>query len=233
MYYADLSAKNTSAAKSSVSHSETLSESGEGATASGQHIGNDSVTTEQLDTSTVSHGPQTLSLPPLPAPPIGGPAPPSSDQVPYPSMLPRDRTAPRLTPTTTPVRPANWGLSLEERLSLHRAWVGGPKPHVTKKKQGAGVPVCSVPHGTHPQQEGSKQGGGAGYTYFSYYEQPVPEEGAGQQTQRCLRDQLLVSVGTYMMAGYSYSTCSRRSLPHLLCSLHLPRLAAPLWRGAC
>lgn len=201
MYIADLSAKFTSAAKSSVSRSETESESGEGSTASGQHIGNDSVPTEQLDTSAVSPGPQPLSLPPLPAPPISVPAPPSSDQVPYPSMLPRDRTAPRLTATTTPVRPANCGLSLEERLSLHQAWVSGPKPHVTKKREGAGVAVCCVPHGTRPQQEESKQGGGEGYTYFSYYDQPVPEEGAGQQTQRCLRDESLVSVGTYIHDG--------------------------------
>ena len=197
VYIADLSTKNTSAAKSSVSHSETDSESGEGSTASGQHIRTDSDTTEKLDTSTVSLGPQTLSLPPLPAPPISAPAPPSSGQVPYPSMLPRDRTAPRLPAITTAVRPVNQGLSLEERLSLHQAWVGGSKPHVTEKREGAGVSVCSVPHGARPQQEGSKQGGGVGYTYFSYYEQPVPEEGAGQQTQRCLRDESLVSVGRF------------------------------------
>lgn len=199
-----MSTKHTSAAKPTVRRSATGSETVEGSTSSHQHMGSISVRTE-LDTPTVSLSPQTCSLPPLPAPPTSAPPSLSSDQMPYPSMMPKDAVASQHTSANTAVRPACGGLSLEDRLSLHQAWVGGPKVHETQNRGTAEKSVYSVSHGAHPQQ-----GGGAGQPHFSYYEPPSPEEGVGQRT-KCLSDGSLVSVATQWLVAWSvtaYTDCA-------------------------
>ena len=248
----DLSSKHTSAAKpavscSSANHSGTVSDTGEGSAASHQCTGSVSVGIH-LDTPTGSLTPQTLSLPPLPAPPGIAPPPPhppSSDQVPYPSMVPTGMTTPQRTATNTPARPTCVGLSLEERLSLHQAWVGGPKVHNTHKKEAAKVSVRSVPPGTcrqeggAGQEDGSKQegeagqGGGAGHAYFSYYSPPAPEDEAEQQTQKCQIDQSLVSGVCWHVHTSQSCKDGVSCYQHTFVFPHLPRLEVLLLRGVC
>ena len=137
------------------------------------------------------------------------------------------------------------GLSLEERLSLHQAWVGGPKVHNTHKKEAAKVSVRSVPPGTcrqeggAGQEDGSKQegeagqGGGAGHAYFSYYSPPAPEDEAEQQTQKCQIDQSLVSGVCWPVITSHSCKDGVSCYQHTFVFPHLPRLEVLLLRGVC
>ena len=103
------------------------------------------------------HPPESTPHPP-PHPPSSAPSQPhpsANNQTPYPSMVPRDMTAPHHSTTTAPVRPAYGGLSLEERLSLHQAYLGGPKVH-EKEERAKDVPAH---HSGTSQQRGAGEGG--------------------------------------------------------------------------